>query len=335
MSKPKDREQEEILIVEEPINNSGSTPVRVQHQPHGHKYESLDIQSTMSKAYRQMPHGMKYTFFAWMLFVTMGMSMGVIAFIMDQIEEYSTKYKWEASQEFLNENEVIISVVIFIIISVVLVAIAAGMTVFWGPGAAGSGLAETMAFMNGINYPKFIGINTLVTKIFGVVFAVAGGLKIGKEGPLAHIGSLMGIVMIYVPWGFSKNFRNDRDKRLLVASGAGVGVAVAFGAPIGGTMFAYEVAKMTPFWSFSLCWRTFLATSLSNFTLSIMIAIKDGKAIDIINAGLIKFGKADLQLKNYELKDIPLFIVIGSLGGKFHTSNPNRYFRSFIRLSQH
>ena len=89
------------------------------------------------------------------------------------------------------------------------------MTVYYGPGANGSGVAEMIGYMNGVNYPEFIGINTLITKIFGVVFAVSSRLCIGKEGPLGHIGSIWGILPIYVPiekLGF-KTLQNDYTKR--------------------------------------------------------------------------------------------------------------------------
>jgi len=88
---------------------------------------------------------------------------------------------------------------IYVAFSVLLVAVATSISVFWGPGAIGSGVAETMGIVNGYNYHGFIGLNTLVTKIVGVVFAVSGGMKVGKEGPLAHIGSLVGVASIYLP----------------------------------------------------------------------------------------------------------------------------------------
>lgn len=78
--------------------------------------------------------------------------------------------------------------------------LAAGiMTVYYGPGAMGSGVAEMIGYMNGVNYPEFLGINTLLTKILGVVLAVSSRLCIGKEGPLAHIGSNWGVLPLYSP----------------------------------------------------------------------------------------------------------------------------------------
>jgi chloride channel 7 len=80
-----------------------------------------------------------------------------------------------------------------------LVLISAIMTTYWGKGAMGSGVAEVIGYINGINYPEAIDHKTLVTKIIGVVLAVAGGLAVGKEGPLAHIGANLGAALVYLP----------------------------------------------------------------------------------------------------------------------------------------
>jgi chloride channel 7 len=73
------------------------------------------------------------------------------------------------------------------------------LTTYYGPGAAGSGVAELIGYLNGINYPGFIEFPTLFTKIFGVTFAVLGRLCVGKEGPLAHIGAICGVLVLYIP----------------------------------------------------------------------------------------------------------------------------------------
>lgn len=53
--------------------------------------------------------------------------------------------------------------------------------------------------MNGVNYPGFMKISTLIVKILGVTLAVSGKLCVGKEGPLAHIGAIVGPLVLYYP----------------------------------------------------------------------------------------------------------------------------------------
>ena len=150
----------------------------------------------------------------------------------------------------------------------------AGMlTVYYGPGANGSGVAEMIGYMNGVNYPEFIGINTLITKIFGVTLAVSSRLCIGKEGPLAHIGSIMALLPVYLPIDSFKTLQNDQTKRQLIAAGGSSGVAAAFGAPIGGALFAYEMSKPTSFWTFSMIWKTFITCAFAVLLLGILQTI--------------------------------------------------------------
>jgi len=73
------------------------------------------------------------------------------------------------------------------------------MATWWGTGSPGSGVAEVIGYINGVNYPLTICVPTAVTKIVGVILAVAGGLAVGKEGPLAHIGANVGAAIVSVP----------------------------------------------------------------------------------------------------------------------------------------
>jgi len=91
--------------------------------------------------------------------------------------------------------------------------IASLMTTYYGPGAAGSGVAEFIGYCNGVNYPGFISIPTLLTKIVGTTLAVVGRLCVGKEGPLAHIGAICGIAVLYIPGQGFEYLRNDEYKR--------------------------------------------------------------------------------------------------------------------------
>jgi H+/Cl- antiporter ClcA len=148
--------------------------------------------------------------------------------------------------------------------------LASYITVKFAPGASGSGIAEIMGYLNGVNYPKLIGLETLIVKILGVAIAISAQAAIGKEGPLVHIGTLVGmLVAYYIPFEFLKKFRNDKDKREFAVYGIAAGVSAAFSAPIGGTLFAYELSRPSTFWSFGMIWRTFFASAVSTYTISL------------------------------------------------------------------
>ncbi len=184
-----------------------------------------------------------------------------------------------------------------------------------GPGAVGSGTAEMMGYTNGVRYPNFLGVDTLLVKIFGVALAVSGGLHIGKEGPLAHIGSNIGAALIFFPTGGCNHyFRNEQDLRKVIAAGAGVGVAVAFASPIGGTIFAYEVTRPHVYWSFTLLLKTFWASSLATFVLNIFISLKQGEFVGLANTGLIKFGES-LNGDPFRMQHLPFVIISGVICG--------------------
>ena len=126
-----------------------------------------------------------------------------------------------------------------------------------------------MGILNGVKYPDFICLKALIVKFLGVGFAVSAGLCVGKEGPLVHMGAIVGCAIPYLPLGITKYFRNDAEKRKLMAVGIASGVSAAFGSPIGGALFAYEISKPNTFWSFSLTWKVFFASTIATFSLSI------------------------------------------------------------------
>ena len=203
--------------------------------------------------------------------------------------------------------------IVFLLFSVLFGGAAAVMTVFIGPGAAGSGIAELMGYFNGIQIPNLIGVRTLVVKILGTALGVAASLAIGKEGPLAHIGAIMGHMVLYLPFDFVRTFQNEHCKREAAAAGCAAGVSAAFGSPIGGSLFAYEISRPSTYWSFALTWKIFFCSSISTFTLNILICIIKGEDLSITNAGLIKFGEYDEN--PYKLQDFPFFVILGIFGG--------------------
>jgi chloride channel 7 len=248
----------------------------------------------------------------WLVFAMIGVIMGLVAFIVDVLVESLIMWKWNATSAQLTTN-LAVAWVIFMGISILFGGVGSILTVFVGPGAVGSGIAELMGYFNGIDLDGLIGVRTFLVKILGTSLGVAAGLCIGKEGPLAHIGANVGHMVLYLPFDFMKYFRNDKVKRELAAAGAAAGVSAAFGAPIGGCLLAYEISKPATFWSFELTWKIFFCSSIATFTLNLLICVMKGEDVSITNAGLIKFGEYDEN--PYKLQDFPFFIILGIFGG--------------------
>jgi H+/Cl- antiporter ClcA len=71
---------------------------------------------------------------------------------------------------------------------------------------------------------------------------------IGKTGTFAHIGAMIGMGVLYLPIKDIDYFHNDANKREFVAAGLSCGIAAAFGAPISGTLFGYEISQPNTYW---------------------------------------------------------------------------------------
>ena len=104
--------------------------------------------------------------------------------------------------------------------------------------AAGSGIPEIKTILSGFVIPNFLDFKVLAVKAIGATFAVATGMCLGKEGPFVHISTC---VAYLVGSRFPKYRENGRKMRELLSAGCSAGLSVAFGAPIGGVLFSYEV----------------------------------------------------------------------------------------------
>mmetsp|Transcript_15680 Transcript_15680/g.24041 ORF Transcript_15680/g.24041 Transcript_15680/m.24041 type:complete len:159 (+) Transcript_15680:95-571(+) len=155
---------------------------------------------------RFYPRGKKVAIYSWLLFAITGVATGVCAWVLDQLVEHLMFWKWEMTQGVLTNSGTASAWFVFLFFSVLYAGIAALLTVYVGPGAAGSGIAELMGYFNGIKVPGLIGARTLIVKILGNAFGVSASLAIGKEGPLAHIGAVAGHVVTYLPFNFVKYF---------------------------------------------------------------------------------------------------------------------------------
>ena len=299
-------------------------------KPHAWVYESLNFEMVRSKIYMDRTRSKKDACMEWFAYACIGLTVGLITAIMSRTEAFMIHEKRLITDHIIggSQSDLMRGWLFYSGVAVVTVGIASYLTAFKAPGAAGSGNAELIAYLNGVNVPKIIGFNTLVVKIIGVTLSVIGGLCVGKEGPLAHIGANVGAAIAYFPVPGFEYLRNDRNKRELIAAGISSGVSAAFGAPIGGALFAYELSKPNEFWKFSVLWKSFFACSTAVFSAAIFAQCLLGKPKIDVKPTELKFG--DATVESPSMDSIPaafiVGIVCGLLGAAFVAVNSRLYY---------
>lgn len=100
------------------------------------------------------------------------------------------------------------------------------------PLAAGSGVQHVEAvWRSESEHAKW---TVLPAKFFGGLIAIGSGLILGREGPAVHMGAVIGSEA-------GRRFGVAADeRRILQAALGGAGLAVAFNAPLGGSLFVFE-----------------------------------------------------------------------------------------------
>lgn len=100
------------------------------------------------------------------------------------------------------------------------------------PEAAGSGIPHLKAVLHRLRPMRWQRI--LPVKFLGGLFAIGGGLALGREGPTVQMGGAVGQAV-------GEWFRvTPRERQTLIAAGAGAGLAAAFNAPLSGLVFVLE-----------------------------------------------------------------------------------------------
>ena len=250
----------------------------------------------------------------WVLHFIIGVVVGTIAYYMTRFEDALIHLQGATVQVSLNNgHSVWAAYVNWTLFALVAALIAVLLTVYIGPGAMGSGVPEVMGLLNGVRYPKALDLATFFIKIIGVEFAVIGNLAIGKEGPLVHIGAIVGAMSPYIPLDVFAPFRNDSDKRTLLAAGAAAGVSSAFGAPIGGALFVYEISKPNTFWTFSMLWRVFFSCAIATLVLGMLEEMAEGLPLTVTSSAVLKFG--EVTYFDAPFFDLVIAIVLGAISG--------------------
>ena len=131
-------------------------------------------------------------------------------------------------------------------------------------------------------------------KAVGPAVSLGAGASVGREGPIAQIGGAIGSVVARLA-----RLSTERSK-VLVACGAGAGIATTFNAPIGGLMFAQEIVLLGQ-------------TELGNLSLLVISA-----SVGVIVSRATLGDLAVLPVQQFTMKsywEFPTYALLGVMTG--------------------
>jgi len=129
-------------------------------------------------------------------------------------------------------SESVVGQLFVIAICAAATCVAAWLVRRFSPLASGSGIPHVEAVLAG-ELPQ-APYRLIPVKFIGGVLAIGSGLALGREGPSVQMGASTAHLM-------GKIFRRREDDcNVLLAAGAGAGLATAFNAPIAGAVFVLE-----------------------------------------------------------------------------------------------
>lgn len=161
----------------------------------------------------------------------------------------------------------------------------------FAPETAGSGIPHLKAVLHrlrGMNWRR-----VLIVKFASGTLGIGSGLALGREGPTVQMGGALG--QMVSGWLHS----NARERHILIAAGAGAGLAAAFNAPLAGVIFVLEELR-----------RDFAPGALTG---AFVASVTADVVVRLITGQSPVFHVANLPVP--PLSTLPLFLILGAVTG--------------------
>uniref|UniRef100_A0A8C5MW21 Chloride channel protein n=1 Tax=Leptobrachium leishanense TaxID=445787 RepID=A0A8C5MW21_9ANUR len=307
-------------VVEENVSRRGA-----KSKEHQGTHESLDYLPSHSETYKnylkEKPHSSDWD--RWFVMGLIGIVVGTMGFLMHQIIDTLFELKWELVEIYIQHGDFLTTWMYILGIGLAMVLVASGLVVFLCPSGSPSGLPEVIGYLNGASLRYIFNIRTFFGTFFSCALSVSAGLFCGPEGPMIHVGAVVGCGMsqfksdtLRISLPFFTRFRNSADKRQFITAGAAAGIASVFRAPVGGLLFALE--EVASFWDIKLAWQTFFCCLVAAFTTEVLSSSFGGFHYQ----GHFGFFKAEQRIIFWvkDLLDMSVLafiptIIIGIIGG--------------------
>jgi chloride channel 7 len=197
------------------------------------------------------------------------------------------------------------------------------LVVYVSPSSEGSGIPDVKSYLNGVHLKGLFSIRTLFAKAVGCAFSIGSGLIAGREGPIIHVGAILGAAFSQgsseffqcrFPSYLVKHFRCTEWKRDFAVMGSALGVAAAFIAPMGAVLFAIEEGATV--WRQQLTFLSIYGSCLTAFLTSVIKGfIFDHHGSPIIPSVLFGSYRDSQPSVIFRLSDFPYILLLGVLGG--------------------
>ncbi|XWS29964.1 hypothetical protein CRYUN_Cryun24cG0076300 [Craigia yunnanensis] len=290
--------------------------------------ESLDYEIAENEVFNQDWRSRKkiqifqYVLLKWAFALIIGLGTGLVGIFNNIAVENIAGFKLLLTMELMLKHEYYKAFAAYAGCNLGLATAAAALCAFIAPAAAGSGIPEVKAYLNGVDAHSILAPSTLFVKIFGSILGVSAGFVVGKEGPMVHTGACIASLLgqggsrkYHLTWKWLRYFKNDRDRRDLITCGAAAGVAAAFRAPVGGVLFALEEAAS--WWRSALLWRTFFTTAVVAIVLRAFIQLCSTGTCGLFGEGGLIMYDVSAAKVTYSFPDILAVILLGIIGGIF------------------
>lgn len=161
----------------------------------------------------------------------------------------------------------------------------------FAPETSGSGIPHLKAVLHRLREMRWRRV--LLVKFASGTLGIGAGLALGREGPTVQMGGSVGEMVS--GWLHS----NTRERHILVAAGAGAGLAAAFNAPLAGVIFVLEELR-----------RDFAPGALTG---AFMASVTADVVVRLITGQSPIFHVASPPVP--PLSCLPLFLILGLVTG--------------------
>ncbi|MCO5604966.1 hypothetical protein L7F22_059141 [Adiantum nelumboides] len=262
----------------------------------------------------------------WLLACLVGLLTGIIGFAINLAVENISAFKFLKTSEYMENRRLDIACAILVASNLALVLTSGLLCTYIAPAAAGSGIPDVKAYLNGVNIPDILAPKTFFVKVYLHWPVNIWDHRICGRGPFyrqaraagsyrsLHSAFLNqgGFKYYHVSWRWLRYVQNDRDQQDLVTCGAAAGVAAAFRAPVGGVLFAVE--EVASWWKSSLLWRAFFTPAMVAIVLRTASNFCSAHSCGLYGSGgLIMYNMGSVVIE-FGLEDLMSVIMLGLIG---------------------